>query len=532
MMDELIQVVEDRIIKYGPEDGVGRHEIVSIVEDAQERLLVANNREVFEFIAPREGNAVGKGRGSWHKLPLVLQPGQFVQTMLSDSTGALWIGTSNGLVKYRDGKQILYTDAQGLSNRNILTLMEDRDGNLWIGTTGRGVCKLSGELIISFTRIEGLPTQNALGVIQDRQGRIYAAIANVGLVEIVEGRAVPVPGAPRDSEGYSVPFQDSRGEWWLSSPTGLYRLEGPELQFRRGRRLTPPGDLAADNLPYARVTEDPLGRLWVMYAGEALYRLDPGNKGRKRRAVFERVPLQPALPALVVSMMGDRAGTLWLGGHGLLARLMNGKLSVLQPTEGLPETQPRTFFQDSRGWLWIGLRYKGVSVIKDPTAEIPQFVNYSTQTGLSSDTVWTISEDEAGRIYLGTGKGLNQLDPVTGRIRHFNVRDGLAGDVIAHSLTDQRGNIWLATSGGVSRFDPRAVRIADKPPPIYFSRVQVAGEDLPLPGTGTDRIPELRVAGHSQQPGRRIRSTQFSRRASVALPAQTRRRGQRVERAD
>ena len=486
---ELIQVVADQIIKYGPEDGVGRQEIISVIEDRQGKLLAANQREVFEFVAPPDS----KGRGHWRRLPLAFQPEQLIQTMLSDSTEALWIGTSNGLVKYRDGKQTLYTDAQGLSNSEILALAEDSDGNLWISTAGSGVCKLSGELIVSFTKSEGLPGQGVYGTIEDQQGRIYAGVANGGLVEIVAGRAVPLPGVPRDWTGFSIPFRDSLGDWWMHSPTGLLRFAGPELRFRRSSKLPLPDGLPPDKRNPALITEDPLGQLWVMYASEALYRLELRKEGRHARAVFERIPLPPTLPGPVVSMMGDRAGTLWLRGHALLARLRDGTLSVLQPTEGLPETEPRAFFQDSRGWLWIGLRYKGVSVIKDPSAENLKFINYSTQTGLASDTVWTITEDDAGRIYLGTGKGLDQLDPLTGRIRHFNVRDGLAGDVISGCIKDRKGNIWAATSGGLSKFDPRAERIVDRPPPIYFSRVQVAGEDLPLPETGAERIPELEL---------------------------------------
>ena len=172
---------------------------------------------------------------------------------------------------------------------------------------------------------------------------------------------------------------------------------------------------------------------------------------------------------------------------------MNGKTGVLGPTEGLPEVNPRAFFQDSRGWLWIGLRYRGVSVTKDPSAETLKFVNYSTEQGLASDAVWSITEDEAGRIYLGTGKGLDQFDPVTGRIRHFSAGDGLAGDVISQCLRDRNGAIWVATTLGLSKFDPRAERRVNYPPPIYLSRAQVAGEDLPLPETGAPRIPELEI---------------------------------------
>jgi signal transduction histidine kinase/ligand-binding sensor domain-containing protein len=492
MNEELIQVVQDQIIKYGPEDEIGRQAIVSVVEDRQGRLLAANSQEVFEFAEPVND----KGRGRWRRFPLAFKPGQSIKAMLSDSTGALWIGTSNGLIKYLDGKQTLYTDAQGLSSSDILALAEDRDGNLWIGAGSSGVCKLSGELIVSFTKTEGLPGQISPSIVEDHQGRIYASITYGGIVEIVERRAVPVPGSAAEPFNHSIPFQDSRGDWWISTYSkGLFRAEGPRLQLRRSGKLTAVGWSPPDKLGgESNLTEDPFGKLWIMRGGDALYRLDPLMKGRREgRAVFERVRLNQALPRPVSWMMSDRAGSLWLGGHGILARLTQGTISVFQPTEGLPETEPRAFFQDSRGWLWIGLRYKGVSVTKDPTAETPQFVNYSTQTGLVSDSIWTITEDDSGRIYLGAGKGLDQLDPMSGRVRHFNVRDGLASDSIHQCIKDRKGNIWVATSGGLSRFDPHAERILDRPPPIYLSRVQVAGEDLPLAETGARLIPELEL---------------------------------------
>src|SRR5262249_1101598 len=140
-----------------------------------------------------------------------------------------------------------------------------------------------------------------------------------------------------------------------------------------------------------------------------------------------------------------------------------------------------------------GLRFKGVSVTKDPDAENLKFVNYSTQTGLASDAVWSITEDDAGYIYLCTSKGLDQLDPMTSRIRHFNTKDGLAGDVPNHCLKDGNGNIWFMPRGGLSKFNPRAELKPNYPPPIYISRAQVAGEDLPLAETGALSIPDLEI---------------------------------------
>src|SRR5262249_49728364 len=47
--------------------------------------------------------------------------------------------------------------------------------------------------------------------------------------------------------------------------------------------------------------------------------------------------------------------------------------------------------------------------------------------------------------------------------------------------------------GGLSKFNPRAELKPNYPPPIYISRAQVAGEDLPLAETGALSIPDLEI---------------------------------------
>lgn len=479
----LIEVVEGRIITYAA-DEVGRDLITSIIEDRRGRVLVSNRRALFEFIT--EANR----RGRWKRLPLTLAPNQWLGPMVADADGTLWIGTNQGLMKYQGGKQVLYTTTQGLSDNNINCLSFDRDGNLWIGTWSSGACKLSGEMIISFTKAEGLPGQFVHKVIEDGQGRIYASIGGGGLVEIVDGKVVPVPGSQRPPFNtiYDRIVQDRRGDWWVGTEEGLFRFQGPELQLRRGKKLTPADGISEASI--AGVYEDPTGRVWIGSGDGHLYWFDPTPS---RRVVVGAIPLRTISPFDVVLTESDRSRAIWFGSHRRLGRLMNGTITMLQPTDGLPETDPRDFFQDSRGWLWIGLRYKGVSMTKNPTAEHPTFVNYSTANGLASDTVWAITEDDVGRIYFGTGRGLDRLDLATGHIRHFTTADGLVGDQVNHCLKDRQGNIWVATTG-LSRVNPRSERPPTEPPPIYVSRVQVAGEDLPLAETGATLIPPMELS--------------------------------------
>lgn len=488
MQDGLIEIAQDRVIRFGRDDEVARYPIKSVLEDRKGRLLVANEHEVFNFIASPDG----KDRGRWQRLPLEFKNDQGITSLLCDSAGALWVGTWKGLVKYREGKQSLYTSVEGLTDNLITSLAEDRNGNLWIGSVGGGVCKLSSEMIVSFTKTEGLPNQNVTKVIEDLSGHIYASVENGGVVRISGARAVPVRGSqePPFSNFNERIFQDRHGDWWIGTDRGLFRFRGPELQMSRGRKFT-----AADGIPEMYIHglyEDPEGIIWISPEQQGLYRF---YQSGKLHGAFEHVSSKTIAPfSGALRMINDRSGAMWLGEHEMLGKLVNGRVEMLQPAEGLPETNPRFFFLDSRGWLWVGLRYKGVSMTTDPTAEIPTFVNYSTANGLASDTVWAITEDDFGRMYLGTGKGLDQLDLTSGRIRHFNTDDGLASDLINYCLKARDGNIWIATTLGLSKFNPHAEQAVDPPAPIYLSRVQIAGEELLLPETGARRLPELELS--------------------------------------
>lgn len=109
--NELIEVRQNQIINHGPVGGASDDSITGIIEDRQGRLLVASERGLFEFVPP----AAIEQRGQWGQLPLALTPKQSIETMLEDATAVLWLGTNVGLIKHRDGRQTLYTTAQGLS---------------------------------------------------------------------------------------------------------------------------------------------------------------------------------------------------------------------------------------------------------------------------------------------------------------------------------------------------------------------------------------------------------------------------------
>jgi signal transduction histidine kinase/ligand-binding sensor domain-containing protein len=520
---ELVEIIDGQVIKHKLGGSLGTPaalntiprpsdpEITAIAEDHEGRLFITNRRELFEFIAPTTD---GKGREQWRKLPLTLAAGDEIFSMIGDAIEGLWIGTQKGLIRYTHGGQTSIAKAQALSGGRINALAHDREGNLWIGTEANGALKLSKEVIVSYTTAEGLPDQDVGQIFEDREGRVYALTNSDGLLEIVAGRAVPVPGTQSPPFNTIRVLLDSRDDWWVwpGGSNNLFRFHGLKPQFKNGEEITVDrGNQVSHWGPVPAIYEDPAGKVWIsgIQGRGSLYRFDPTAKGS---SAFEPISIAEELGKFaaeqsrrrgerandsevfaVARMISDTSGALWFGTYGELGRFANGKLDLFEPTDGLPETRVRALFVDSQGSLWIGLRYGGVSMTKNPTADHPTFVNFSTRTGLASDSVQSVTEDNFGRIYIGTGRGLDQLDPATGRIRHFTTADGLAGTWVRYCMKDSGGNIWIATMTGLSRLNPQAER-ANSPPPVYLSRIHIAGEDLLLPETGAVKLPELELA--------------------------------------
>jgi signal transduction histidine kinase/ligand-binding sensor domain-containing protein len=515
---ELFEITQGRVIKHGLDgsladaaalDRITRSDnqgITAITEDHEGRLFITRRHELLELVSPGTD-----GREQWQKLPLTLAAGEEISFMVGDATEGLWIGTQKGLIRYAHSRQNRIATPQASSSGKINALTQDREGNLWIGTETNGAYKLSNEMIISYTVAEGLPNPDIGQVFEDREGRIYALTAGNGLVEIVAGRAVPVPGTQGPPFNTIRVLLDSRDDWWVwpGGRNNLFRFHGLKPQFKNGQEITvDQGTHVSHWGPVSAIYEDPAGKVWVSgFQGRgSIFLFDPANKSSSG---FEQFSLGEELDRFaaeqarqrgerpkdsevysVTRMISDTSGALWFGTYGQFGRLANGKLNLFEPTDGLPETLVRALFVDSHGSLWVGLRYGGLSMTRNPTAEHPTFVNFSTRTGLASDSVQSVTEDNFGRIYIGTGRGLDQLDPATGRIRHFTTADGLAGTWVRHCMRDSGGNIWVATMTGLSRLNPRTEH-ANIPPPIYLSRIHIAGEDLPLPETGTLRIPEV-----------------------------------------
>ncbi|MEE8526310.1 MAG: two-component regulator propeller domain-containing protein, partial [Thermoanaerobaculia bacterium] len=104
-----------------------------------------------------------------------------------------------------------------------------------------------------------------------------------------------------------------------------------------------------------------------------------------------------------------------------------------------------TIYQDRAGAVWIGTN-NGLSRL----AEDGSMTHYRVADGLPGLDVRSLLEDRDGNLWIGTETdGLARLrgDEITS----FTSADGLAGNGVFVMLEDSRGGLWFGTDGGLSR---------------------------------------------------------------------------------
>jgi signal transduction histidine kinase len=295
---------------------------------------------------------------------------------------------------------------------------------------------------------------------------------------------------------------DRTGQWWILTHEKLYRF-APVKDFAEldGKSPTKTYDrrdgLKSDGM--FQIFEDSKGDIWVSVRGNTDDErgLARWNRAEDRFHSFSESEGFPKLKS-PSAFAEDKAGNLWIGFYdgGGVVRYKNGRFEEFSEEAGLPPAIVTDLHLDRAGRLWLSSGSGGMRRVDDPGAEHPHFVSLTTDNGLSSNNVRTITEDNFGDIYAGTVRGVDRISPGAERIKHYSINDGLASDFVVDSRRDPAGTLWFATTSGLSRFVPSTEQ-ARSTPPIWLGSLRVAGVEQPISVLGSVNLGALELM-HTQ----------------------------------
>ncbi len=219
-------------------------------------------------------------------------PSDNISCLFVDDAGVLWVGTSAGLGRIKDGKCVALAGRLGFAVRSIDYIIQDGEGNLWLGSNA-GVLRVrlqdlnqlasdpaATAMVRSYGTAEGLPTAECTqgsqpAACRDREGRLWFPTID-GLVSVNPKELV------RNTNPPPVRIESV----WVDE-----RLQGTDtLRAQVPSTVTVPAGAESLEIHYTSLN------LSAPEKGEFKYRLEPHERGWSRRLGTERYVRYTKLP--------------------------------------------------------------------------------------------------------------------------------------------------------------------------------------------------------------------------------------------
>lgn len=304
---------------------------------------------------------------------------------------------------------------------NVYCGLLDKAGNLWFGTTGEGVYRYDGKMFTQFTIKDGLNSNGVYSILEDKSGNIWFGTTD-GICRYDGENCIRIPINGNFSP--SINNNNNYNQW------------------------------ATKNTVWSML-QDKSGIIWFG-TGDGVYCYD--GKIFTRFLDSNVINKDSLSLKMVACMLEDKNGNIWFG-SGMPPGMegicwYDGKsISRFKPNK---DGWIRRILEDKTGNLLFATRHFGVC-----RYDGKDFTNITEKAGIDNTCVWTILEDKAANIWMGTELGSGELGEDGGLWRFdgktftkFTTKEGLCHNGVSCIVEDRHGNIWVGTRNtGLCRYD-------------------------------------------------------------------------------
>ncbi len=459
-------------------------------------LHIAPDRTL--WIGTENGVVRWRSGSHWDTRERATSPTSRVNYLYGDRNETVWAGTlAAGLLRWDKGsKEAVHyvhraNDLYSLPTDDIRTVMHDRSGMLWTGSITDGISQVNlnsqgFQRYIPFdVDTNNLRPNNSLRTLDGApEGRIWLANnSGVSLFDPASGAVLHTyranaakPGSLSSDVVYSL-YQQPDGPLWVGTSAGLNRVDGPDKPIKVVHFSSMASDFINTIAPGAG------GVLWLGTAQQVI-RYDTAANS------WTEYPVDPGKPnrrsvTSTTCIVEDRLGRVWMG-----SEWSGGGLDVLDQRSGtfrslrhdhanprsLSDDHVSALYLDPQGRLWAGTE-KGVNQILTAADGSISFRRYAETVGTAK--ILAMRSDDAGQLWMSTASGLLRLDPDSGAVSRFSSSDGLSeGFTVGAAYAAPHGTLYFAGVKGMTGVTPGMVRSVSVAPQVAITDVSVFNRSL------------------------------------------------------
>lgn len=387
----------------------------------------------------------------------------FVETIVTDKKGTIWLGTYGGGVNKYDSKKekfITYyndpKDDNSLSENMIFSVFEDHERSFWIGT-------LSGHINKFNTKLKKF-TQIKLDLFK------YNTISSV--------------------------FEDSKGRLWIGTGKGtlfqfadrvnlnIQKIENNSFGKRRIRAIREDHDKK---------------HLWIATEDRGILFFDPDSN-----KIISYMQNEGLNSNNVYSIFPDDTehNFIWVGTDRGNIHKFDKRLNRLNEIESGTSLDIKIYSiindpLNPKNLLWLGTN-KGLHAFDKNQKNIAY--SYTIENGLPNNVVYGILPDSKGNLWVSTNDGLSKYNSIEKKIeRNFDFRDGLQSKEFnrgAYFKSRFTGKMYFGGIEGLSVFHPDSIINDQTVPSIQFVNLAVNNQNITVDDTikGSDFVLESSIS--------------------------------------
>ena len=388
--------------------------------------------------------------------------------------GDILMSTSQGLYRRSHGHWERTGEREGMGSNTLLAALEDHGGGIWLGFGGNGLERWPGpNEWMGWSRSEGLPDSTVWSSVRDNKKRLWVG-TNAGLAMWDPSRHKWRVWKARNGlpgEILRKMVITPEGTLWLLSYPG--RLFWIDLQTLSVHIIKVP--IQAGNGLYDNITLGPGGTLWA--SNDELIDQYKNVSGRITRKSIS-VPDVVKMATTVLRVTPE--GVIWGSGPRGVSRFDGKQWQLITTQDGLLNDLVDTLGAATADDAWISyFASTGVTRIHMNQDGHPQLRVYTMADGLASNSIYLISRDHNGNVWLGGDRGLSVLHP-DGSISDQARDSGLLWNDVMYDAfyEDADGGIFIGTSRGLAYRRPNIPLAKSMPRETLITSAAFAGQEM------------------------------------------------------